>query len=106
MINAPNGGLRSSTPCKARYKYEGIEVVAMDASKRNQFGRFESEHGVSVEEVFEAMEPLEPYTTGELADLLDAPRRSVFNYLDELAEQGRIRKKKPEPRRAIWIRGD
>lgn len=72
--------------------------------KRNTEGRFESEHGVTVEEVFEAMEEAEPYTTGELADMVGAPRRTVYNYLEELAEQDRIRKKKPEPRRAIWIR--
>ena len=78
----------------------------MPNANRNERGRFESEHGVTAEDVFEAMEPLEPYTTGELADMLGAPRRTVFNYLDELAEQERIRKKKPEPRRAIWIRTD
>lgn len=72
--------------------------------KRTNDGRFESEHGVAAEEVFEAMEPAEPYTTGELADMVGAPRRTVYNYLEELAEQDRIRKKKPEPRRAIWIR--
>jgi len=75
------------------------------AEHRNENGRFESEHGLTTEDVFEKMEPLEPYTTGELADILDAPRRTVYNYLEELAEEGQIRKKKPEPRRAIWIRG-
>lgn len=71
---------------------------------RNERGQFESEHGVTLEGVFDAMEPLEPYTTGELADIVGAPRRTVYNYLDDLAEQGRIRKKKPNPRSAIWIR--
>lgn len=56
------------------------------------------------EDVFNAMEPLEPYTTGELAESLGWPRRSVYKALTELAEDGTIRKKKPEPRRAIWIR--
>lgn len=78
----------------------------MPNANRNDQGRFESEHGVTVEDVFEAMEPVEPYTTGELANMLDAPRRTIYNYLEELAEQGRIRKKKPEPKRAIWIRSD
>lgn len=72
--------------------------------KRNNDGRFESAHGVTAEEVFGAMEEAEPYTTGELAEMVGAPRRTVYNYLEELAEQGQIRKKKPEPRRAIWIR--
>jgi predicted transcriptional regulator len=75
------------------------------AEHRNENGRFESEHGLTTGDVFEEMEPLEPYTTGELAEILDAPRRTVYNYLQELAEEDQIRKKKPEPRRAIWIRG-
>lgn len=78
----------------------------MPTDKRNERGQFESEHGITAEDVFDAMEPLEPYTTGELADIVDAPQRTVFNYLDDLAEQGRIRKKKPNPRSAIWIRTD
>ncbi|MFC7141807.1 hypothetical protein ACFQMA_18470 [Halosimplex aquaticum] len=77
----------------------------MPGEQRNDNGRFESKHGLSPNAVLEEMEPLEPYTTGELADELEAPRRSVYNYLETLAEEGRIRKKKPEPRRAIWIRG-
>ncbi|WP_409338712.1 hypothetical protein [Halalkalicoccus ordinarius] len=38
--------------------------------------------------------------------MLGAPRRTVYNYLEKLADEGRIRKKKPEPKRAIWIRTD
>jgi predicted transcriptional regulator len=75
------------------------------AENRSENGRFESEHGLIPKDVLEEMEPLEPYTTGELADQLGAPRRTVYNYLEELAEKNKIRKKKPEPRRAIWIRG-
>lgn len=55
-------------------------------------------------DVYEAMEPLEPYTAGELAAALDAPRRRVRALLDRLAGDDRIRKKEPEPERAIWIR--
>lgn len=75
------------------------------SSERNEKGRYESEHGVAVEDVFEAMDPLEPYTTGELADKVGAPRRTVYHYLEQLYEENRIQKKKPEPRRAIWMRG-
>ncbi len=78
----------------------------MPNANRNEQGRFESEHGITVEDVFNVMEPLEPYTTGELANMLGAPRRTVYNYLEKLADEGRIRKKKPEPKRAIWIRTD
>lgn len=76
----------------------------MNNVNRDERGQFESEHGATVKAVFEAMEPMEPYTTGEIAEIVGAPRRTVYNYLEELAEHGRIRKKKPEPRRAIWIR--
>lgn len=72
---------------------------------RDEKGRFEPSHEVDAEDVFEAMEPLEPYTTREIAEKLDVPRRTVYKYLEELHETNRIRKKKPEPRRAIWIRG-
>ncbi len=50
------------------------------------------------------MAPLEPYTTGELARVLDAPRRLVRQLLDALADEEQIRKKTPEPDRTIWIR--
>lgn len=75
------------------------------AENRNEHGRFESEHGLRPKDILEEMEPLEPYTTGELAGDLDIPRRTVYNYLEDLVEEDKIRKKKPEPRRAIWIRG-
>lgn len=54
-------------------------------------------------EVLDAMEPLEPYTTGELADALDWPQRTVYHVLDQLADDGTLRKKKPDPRQAIWM---
>jgi len=60
---------------------------------------------VDIEDVFEAMEIHDPYTTGELADKLDIPRRTAYKYLDKLADEERIIKKKPEPRRVIWMRG-
>ncbi|WP_335999398.1 hypothetical protein [Halorientalis halophila] len=56
------------------------------------------------DEVQDAMAPLEPYTTGELARVLDAPRRLVRQLLDALADEEQIRKKTPEPDRTIWIR--
>lgn len=73
--------------------------------KRNNQGQYVSEHGVTAEDVFVAMDHLEPYTTGELANKLGIPRRTAYNYLESLYESDRIDKKKPEERRAIWIRG-
>jgi len=71
---------------------------------RNERGQYEAGHEVSKEDILNEMKPYEPYTTRELADKLGAPRRTVYNYLEELADQNRIRKKKPEPRRAIWVK--
>mgnify|MGYP000212267376 FL=1 len=50
------------------------------------------------------MAPLEPYTTGELATRLDAPKRLVRELLNRLAGEEKVRKKEPEPQRVIWIR--
>lgn len=75
-----------------------------DERERDSRGRFTADHGVAAEDVYRWMEPFEPYTSGEIADGLDIPRRTAYEFLEELAESDRIRKKKPEPRRAIWIR--
>jgi len=74
----------------------------MSDRDRDDSGRFTDSHDRG--DVFEAMEVGEPYTTSELADLLDVPRRTMYNILTDLHDDGRIRKKKPEARRAIWIR--
>lgn len=47
--------------------------------KRDNKGQFESEHGVTADDVFEFMAHLEPYTTGEIAEELDIPRRTAYN---------------------------
>lgn len=73
---------------------------------RNSKGRFTSEHNITPDDIYEAMEPFEPYTSREIADKLAIPRRTAYEFLDDLADTGRIRKKKPEPRRAIWVRTD
>jgi sugar-specific transcriptional regulator TrmB len=71
---------------------------------RDATGRFTAAHEVERADVFAALEPLEPYTTREVADALEIPRRSAYEYLTDLADDDAIRKKKTEPRRAIWIR--
>jgi ribosomal protein S27AE len=69
-------------------------------------GRDESSEGpdIDADRVYDAMDPLEPYTTGELASVLDVPKRLVRRLLDALAVEEKIRKKEPEPDRTIWIR--
>lgn len=74
----------------------------MPEPDRDDAGRWVGDAGP--DEVFDRMEPLEPYGTGELAKNLGIPRRTAYKYLQELADEGRIRKKKPEPKHAIWIR--
>ncbi|ELY53997.1 helix-turn-helix domain-containing protein [Natronolimnohabitans innermongolicus] len=74
--------------------------------ERNSQGRFTAEHDVTAEDVYEAMDQFEPYTSREIADNLDIPRRTAYKFLNDLADAGLIRKKKPEPRRAIWIRNE
>lgn len=59
---------------------------------------------VSPEDVYEEMEPFEPYTTGELAAVLDIPKRLARSLLDTLTAAGQIRSKEPEPERLIWVR--
>ncbi|RMB23843.1 FeoC-like transcriptional regulator [Haloplanus aerogenes] len=63
-----------------------------------------SNDGVDADAVYEAMDPLEPYTTGELAARFAASRAAIRRLLDSLAGDERIRKKEPEPDRTIWIR--
>jgi len=55
------------------------------------------------EDVYGAMDPLEPYTTGEVARLLDIPRTLARELLTALGEAGKIRVKRPDER-PIWIR--
>lgn len=72
---------------------------------RDEEGRFKPSHEITIEDVFEVMEPLEPYTTSEITNMLDAPQRTVFHYLNQLADEERIQKKKPADTRVIWMRG-
>lgn len=58
----------------------------------------------SPDEVYEAMDPLEPYTTGELAKKFRASKRLIWSLLNTLAGTDKVRKKEPEPNRRIWIR--
>jgi len=68
---------------------------------RNDSGQYVTTR--SPDDVLAAMEPLEPYTTGELADDLGWPRRTAYELPTTLEERDDVRKKS-EPRRAIWIR--
>ena len=50
------------------------------------------------------MAPREPYTTAELAGLLDLPARLVRRLLERLVDEGAVRKKRPDAETVLWIR--
>jgi PAS domain S-box-containing protein len=52
--------------------------------------------------VFERHSPFEPLTTPEVADALDAERRTVYQRLDTLVERGRLRTKKTGSHARVW----
>jgi len=76
----------------------------MGKRDRDEEGKFSSDHNVSRNDIYQLMDPLEPYTSREIADEANIPRRTAYEFLNELSDAGKIRKKKPEPRRVIWIR--
>lgn len=76
----------------------------MEDRERDEEGKFSSDHNVALNDIYQLMDPLEPYTSREIADKAKIPRRTAYKFLSELAEDDKIRKKKPEPRRVIWIR--
>jgi DNA-binding MarR family transcriptional regulator len=91
------------SPYKAKDYGFHSRIEGMESDRpRNESGQYVTTR--SPDAVLDTMEPLEPYTTGELADNLGWPRRTVYELLSTLEERGDVRKKKPEPRRAIWIR--
>jgi transcription initiation factor IIE alpha subunit len=63
----------------------------------------DSDPKLSPDEVYEEMDVLEPYTTGELASIFDAPKWRIRELLERLTDENKIRKKAPEPDQAIWI---
>jgi rubrerythrin len=64
----------------------------------------DTKQDLSADVIYDEMEVLEPYTTGELASYFDAPKQRIRNLLERLTSTGKIRKKEPEPKSAIWIR--
>jgi DNA-binding IclR family transcriptional regulator len=69
---------------------------------RDEAGQFVATR--SPADVLGAMEPSEPYTARELAEELGWPRRTAYELLSDLTEQGMVRRKKTGHRTVIWIR--
>ena len=73
-------------------------------SDSNTNGEESNGDDLSPDDVYEAMEPLEPYTTGELARRLDTSKGLIWSFLNKLVGEDKVRKKEPEPNQMIWIR--
>jgi len=58
----------------------------------------------TAEDVYEEMEPFEPYTTGELASIVGIPKRLARKLLNALTDDEKVRKKETKSDRVIWIR--
>lgn len=58
----------------------------------------------SPDDVYETMEPLEPYTLGDLIKRFDATKGHLWSVLRTLHQNGKIRKKESQPNQRIWIR--
>lgn len=58
--------------------------------------------------VLDVMQPGEAYTTGEIKDHLDtnATRRTVYNWLQDLADTGHVHRRKANERLILWWRSD
>ena len=55
------------------------------------------------EEIVAVMDECEPYTTRDVADLLDEERRTIHNYLEDLEQSGVVNKKKHASHVSWWI---
>lgn len=52
--------------------------------------------------ILAAMDECEPYSSRELAEIVDEPRRTVHYNLERLAEQGKINRKENTARHISW----
>lgn len=73
--------------------------------ERNESGQFQATHDVKPRDILEFLDNISPnpVTTGEIARSLDAPRRTVFDYLCDLekATEG-LQSRKPNERLTLW----
>jgi len=59
---------------------------------RDEQGRFQA--STSPDDVYEAMEPLEPYSTNEIADELGLPHRTALHYFNQLPKTTEFARRK------------
>ena len=78
----------------------------MSDRERDEKGRFTSKKHIEKNEILSVVEEYEPASTREVADVVGIPRRSALRYLDDLSDEGTVKKKKLDPRRVVWTRDD
>ena len=59
---------------------------------------------LSADDLFDELEPFEPYTTDELVDELGAERGIIGKLLDKLNREDKVTKKEPKSSPTIWVR--
>lgn len=59
---------------------------------------------LSADEMFEVMEPFEPYTLDDLVQRFDVTKGSLWSLLRTLHQAGKIRKKESGPNQRVWVR--
>lgn len=100
------GDLQRKKAGGRRYIWWQSEDSAEDGEASIEY----DEEGVTFERVLDVMRLGEPYFASDIADALkvagagDYGKRTVSNYLNDLAEQDAVRKKKPNRTTVIWIR--
>lgn len=72
-----------------------------DVDRDETSGRFTSN---TKSEVYDAMPLGEPTIASEVAEESDLPRTTVNYQLNDLAEDGKIMKKKFHERRVVWVK--
>ncbi|MFC7167092.1 hypothetical protein [Halospeciosus flavus] len=79
---------------------------ADETDETNETGETDGDGEPDPTVALEAMDPLEPYTTTEVASLLDVPRRLARRLLDALYVEDEVEKKTPggEEKPIVWIK--
>lgn len=70
---------------------------------RNEKGRYTSGTQINETDLINAVAEFEPASTREVADAVGIPRRSTLRYLNDMAENDEVQKKKLDPRRVVWM---
>jgi len=70
------------------------------SQERDEKGRYSEK--TPAEEVLELFDDTEPRTTSEVAEVLDVAQKTAYNKLEQLQEEGKIRKKNIGGLAVVW----